>query len=98
MRGVTLLELMLVTALLAIAAGVVSLGWRGSRPGLVEVAVREFAAAHARAVRAGRPVRSVRGQTEVWFWPDGSATPARIQVDLVSIMIDPLTGIAHVQR
>lgn len=98
MRGVTLLELMLVTALLALAAGVVALGWRSARPGPAETAMRDLAAAHTLAIRLGRPIRWSSGRTGVWFWPDGSATPARLQVDLVSITVDPLTGLARAER
>lgn len=97
-RGVTLLELLLVLVVMAIAAGVTALGWRAGRTTPAAAVMAELEAARDRAVRGGRVVRWEGPAGSVWFWPDGSATPARLPVEGVVVVVEPLTGVVRAER
>jgi len=97
-RGVTLLELLLAMTVMAIAAGVTALGWRSATESPAARVMAELEAARGRAVRAARAERWEGPGGSVWFWPDGSATPVRLSVDGVVVVVDPLTGSVRAER
>lgn len=89
-HGVTLLELVVVLALLGIMAGVVGLSLRSAKP-VPRMDVASLAAARARdsAVRSGRAVTVVITRDSQIFdataFPDGRVVAAkRLSIDLLS--------------
>jgi prepilin-type N-terminal cleavage/methylation domain-containing protein len=93
-RGVTLLELLVVLAILGVMAGLVGLTWRpdqwtGRPPELGSVAA-SIAAARHQALRTGRPVTlSVAGGLDsvpIIALPDGRVIGAE------RLGVDPLSG------
>lgn len=97
-RGVTLLELLLAVALLGLTSGVVALALPSTRAGATAALVAELERARARAVWSGEAVRWAGPDQTVWFWPDGTATPATIGVEHVTVVVTPLTGAISVRR
>lgn len=90
-RGVTLVELVVVLALLGIMSGVVGLSLRSARP-VPTQNVALLAAARARdlALRLGRSVTIVIARDSQSF--DVTALPDGRVVAAKSLTIDPLTG------
>jgi prepilin-type N-terminal cleavage/methylation domain-containing protein len=89
-EGATLVELLIVLAILGVVAGVVGLAARGaSRPEPDDNFAR-IAAARREAVASGRPVGIVLRldgrPVDVSAWPDGS-----VRAD-TALAVDPLTG------
>lgn len=90
-RGVTLIELVVVLALLGIMSGVVGLSLRSARP-LPTPNVALLAAARARdsAVQLGRAVTVVIARDSQVF--DATALPDGRVIAPKDLAIDPLTG------
>lgn len=87
MRGVTLVELMVALAVLALVLGMTGVGLASLRPPAGAEAHRAFERARADAIRSGTPVRvEPESGAVVLFLPDGRA---------VGGGVDPLTGAAH---
>lgn len=78
-RGVTLVELLIVLALLGLLLGVSGLALASLREPVESAALSELRRARAEAIRSGAP-RSANG---VLFLPDGRA---------IGPSVDPLTG------
>ena len=87
MRGVTLVELLVVIVILALVTGVSGLAFASLRVPRASALVRTARVARAEAIRAGRPVSlrldSLRRRPVILFLPDGRA---------VGRAADPLTG------
>ena len=87
MRGVTLVELLVVIVILALITGVSGLAFASLRVPRESTLVRATRVARAEAIRTGRPVSlrldSLRRHPSVLFLPDGRA---------VGPGADPLTG------
>lgn len=91
--GVTLVELMVVLAVLGVMTGVAALAWRPSRPeaaGVGQHATESVAAVRRRAVESGRVVTAIVGVDEqhatVVAFPDGRVVGAEY------LGVNPLTG------
>ena len=91
--GVTLVELMVVLAVLGVMAGVVLLAWppeRHRQTGAATLAGDSVAGLRRRALQSGRPVTgmvTIRGLTaEIIAFPDGRIIGAE------RLGINPLTG------
>jgi prepilin-type N-terminal cleavage/methylation domain-containing protein len=78
-RGVTLVELLVVLALLGLVLGMSGLAFASLRERPESDELRELRRARAEAIRSGAPVRAA----SVLFLPDGRA---------VGPGVDPLTG------
>lgn len=89
-RGVTLLELMVVLAILGVMAGVVGLAWQPGPRQVGDARGDGIAALRRRAIQSGRAVSGVVSeggrQTQVVALPDG-----RI-VGVGPLGVNPLTG------
>lgn len=97
-RGLTLIELLVALALLGLMAGISAVAWRsGPEPEAVAL-VRGLAAVRERAIRTGQDTVWMRGPVAVRFQPDGSASAMRLVLDDVTVIVEPLTGRAHVTR
>ena len=97
-HGVTLLELLVVITVMAVAAGVTALGWRAARAAPAAAVIAALDDAREQAVRGGKAVRWVGVSSTVWFWPDGSASPVRLHVDGVVVVVEALTGAVRAER
>jgi prepilin-type N-terminal cleavage/methylation domain-containing protein len=96
-RGYTLVELMLVLAVMAATAGVSAVAWR--RPeGPLERVIRELHMARARAVETAEPVVWRSHGSIVRFLPDGSAAGGPIMLGATVVRVDPLSGVIRVGR
>ncbi len=81
-RGVTLVELLVVLALLGLILGVSGLALASLREPSESAEIRDLARARTLAIRNGEPVK----QDSVLFLPDGRA---------IGPNVDPLTGAPH---
>lgn len=81
-RGTTLIELMVTLAVMGFLAALAAVAVGALRPPPTDARSASLAAARARAIQSGRPVRSDDG-SPVLFLPDGRATGQGV---------DPLTG------
>jgi len=92
-RGVTLIELIVALAMLALVVGISGLALVSLRAPSESQAMRELQVAHAQAIRTGRPVLTPGHLTpdtgHRLFLPDGRA---------VGPGVDPLTGAVHAIR
>jgi len=88
-RGVTLVELLVVLALLGLVLGVSGLALASLREPRESDALRELARARAQAIRTGVPARAsttISHLPSPLFLPDGRA---------IGPNVDPLTGAPH---
>jgi prepilin-type N-terminal cleavage/methylation domain-containing protein len=90
--GVTLVELLVAIALLALASTGVVMSWRSGRPTDAASVVAAMEEARARAIWTGRPARWAGHGTVVRFQADGSATPAVVAVGRALLTVDALSG------
>jgi prepilin-type N-terminal cleavage/methylation domain-containing protein len=84
----TLVELLVVMAILGLVLGVSGLAFSGLRAPRESGLVRELRRARTEAIRSGRPVRA-RGRNTPLFLPDGRA---------IGPGADALTGVPLVSR
>jgi type II secretion system protein H len=98
MRGFTLIEVVVVLALMALLSGVVVAAARGTAPTPAGALLRELAAARDSAVRGGRAITWRDSAASIRFLPDGSSSGASLLRDGMRISVDVLTGTAHAQR
>jgi prepilin-type N-terminal cleavage/methylation domain-containing protein len=83
-RGVTLVELLVVLAILGLMAGLVTLAWR---PSPTRAADSPLVTGRQRAIQSGSPTRVQMSDTlSVVAMPDGSV------IGVGALPIDPLTG------
>jgi prepilin-type N-terminal cleavage/methylation domain-containing protein len=86
-RGFTLLEVIVVVAILGLIVGMSGLAFVALRAPLQSELVHELSRARAEAIKTGRPVVSGNNRAprtaHVLFMPDGRA---------VGLGVDPLTG------
>jgi prepilin-type N-terminal cleavage/methylation domain-containing protein len=88
-RGVTLVELLVVLALLGLILGISGVALASLREPAESAAVREMARARAEAIRTGLPARAdttISYLPSPLFLPDGRA---------IGPNVDPLTGVPH---
>lgn len=98
MRGVTLVELLVVLALLGVLTGLAGVTLGSLRAPPVSEPLGELQAARAAAVRTGRPTEWSHETTAIRFRPDGSSSGGIVLVDGVTIRIDPVTGVARLEE
>lgn len=92
MRGTTLVELLVVLAVLGTALGVAGLGVRALDPPPDAAALVALRDAREQAIRTGRPVTAQVAGTALRFAPDGRALGGPIVLDSLTLVVDPLTG------
>lgn len=95
MRGVTLLELVVVLTLLAVFTGVVGVTLSSLRVPAEARLLHELRAARDSAITQGRAVVWDREGTTIRFLPDGSSSGGMIVVDDLRAAVDPVTGAIH---
>lgn len=81
--GATLVELLVVLAVLGLLVGLSAVSLSSVRPPPAAMRFDSLRAARASAVRSGRPVVVVRDTSVIRFLPDGR---------VLGGMLDPLTG------
>lgn len=96
--GFTLLEVVVVLALLGVVAGIVTISIPSSEPEPVASVLAELHDARARAIRTGLPVSWTNGDVTIRFRPDGSSSGGTIVTAVDTLRIDALSGAAHVAR
>lgn len=84
--GFTLVESLIVVAVLSIVLGTVALSLPARSDAAASAARRELVRARAQALRSGQPVVAGDPARPALFLPDGRALGHRV---------DPLTGSAH---
>ena len=96
--GFTLVELLVVLLVLAVASSAVGVAIAGDEPG--STIPREIAAARERAVTTGMPVTVLLGDSSsVTLFPDGSSDPSHISDATGSYVVDVWTAdVRHVDR
>ena len=97
-RGFTLVELLATLAILGLSAGIAALALPTLRPTPGSAVLRSLAAARSAAVRSAAPVVWRRDSISVRFLPDGSSSGGRVPLDSVTVVIDPLSGVARAAR
>lgn len=96
-RGFTLVEMLVVLAILALAVGLVAISVPALAPPETARVPRAIAAARAEAIRTGRAVTlEVAPGARIRLYPDGSAAPTRVSADGADWVVDPWT--AEVRR
>ncbi len=98
MKGVTLVELIVLLAVVGLMLGISGLALGSLRPPPASGAIRELEAARAEALRTGRPVVVHVDTVAVRFAPDGSSSGGTIMTGGLVVTVDPLTGAVHVAR
>lgn len=97
-RGVTLLELMVALALLALLLGVSGLAFRVLDPPAASLALRQLAATRDSAIATGQTRIWIGDSTTVRVEPDGSSSGGSVTIDGISYAIDPVTGAIRERR
>jgi prepilin-type N-terminal cleavage/methylation domain-containing protein len=91
-RGFTLLELIVVLAILALLSGMTALAWRSSRPGVAGAVLSQLAVTRAHAASEGRTTRIRFDSVTIRFFPDGSSSGGQLPVPGGTLDINPLNG------
>jgi prepilin-type N-terminal cleavage/methylation domain-containing protein len=91
-RGVTLIELLVALAVLAVALSVTGLAVRSLEPSAEWDLLRSIESARARAIASGRPVVLDVDGRAIRFAPDGSALGGPLLTDSLVVGVDALTG------
>ncbi len=90
--GLTLVELIIVIAILGVLVGVAGVTFTSLRPPTEARVLSVLRAARSEAIRSGRPTVSHVGELTVRFLPDGSSSGGRVELDGHTFVIDPLSG------
>lgn len=98
MRGFTLVEMIMVVAVLGILAAVSAMGWRARSPSADADILRQLADARAMAIRAGHPTVWRLDTLRIVFFADGSSSGGRVMNRGMRIDVDILTGLARAPR
>jgi prepilin-type N-terminal cleavage/methylation domain-containing protein len=94
-RGLTLVELMVALAILAIAMATVGLALPRLRPTSEGAVLKELSDARVRAIRTGDAVLLSRGELTIRFLPDGSS---RTTQGRSPFSVRPLSGEIREER
>ncbi len=97
-RALTLIELLAALAVLGVGLAVSALAMLPLRDAPGSSVMLALAAARDSAVRAGHALCWRRDTLTVRFFPDGSSSGARLNVDGVTVVVDRLTGAVHAAR
>jgi Tfp pilus assembly protein FimT len=97
LAGVTLIELVAALAILGTTVAITGLGIASLEAPASARLTSQLELARRRAADTGSPVTVTVGGKTVRFAPDGSAAGGPLVADSLVIVIEPLTGAAHVR-